>query len=95
MQVIKLLTRLRSNFSDLNEHKFRHIVSNTITTMCNFSAYIKATNHYLLHLPLHFPNSVYKLDYTHTHTNTHTHTHTHTHRYIYIYIPMFQASPRI
>ena len=35
---IKLLTRLRLNFSHLNEHKFRHNFNNTINPMCNCGA---------------------------------------------------------
>ena len=35
---IKLLTRLRLNFSHLNEHKFRHDFNNTINPMCNCGA---------------------------------------------------------
>ena len=32
---LKLLTRLRLNFSHLNEHKFRHSFRDTINPMCS------------------------------------------------------------
>ena len=32
---VKLLTRLRLNFSHLNEHKFRHNFHDTINPMCS------------------------------------------------------------
>ena len=35
---IKLLTRLRLDFSHLNEHKFRHNFNDTINPMCNCGA---------------------------------------------------------
>ena len=46
---IKLLTRLRLNFSHLNEHKFRHNFNDTINPMFNCSAATETTVHYLLH----------------------------------------------
>ena len=36
---IKLLTRLRLNFSHLNEHKFRHNFNDTINPTCNWDFY--------------------------------------------------------
>ena len=45
---IKLLSRLRLNFSHLNEHKFRHNFSDTIERMCNCGLEPKITLYYLL-----------------------------------------------
>ena len=47
--VLKLLTRLRSNFSPLNERKFRHNFRDTVNPMCCCDAGIEPTDHYLLH----------------------------------------------
>ena len=49
----KLLTRLRLNFSHLNEHKFRHNFKDTINPMCSCSSDIKTTDHYLLRCKLY------------------------------------------
>ena len=46
---IKLLTRLRLNFSHLNEHKFRHNFDDTINPMGNCGT---ATETNTLHLAL-------------------------------------------
>ena len=35
---IKLLTRLRLNFSHLNKHKFIHYFNDTTNPMCNYGA---------------------------------------------------------
>ena len=45
---IKLLTRLRLNFSHLNEHKFGHNFNETINPMRNCGAGTETTIHYLL-----------------------------------------------
>ena len=45
---LKLLTRLRLNFSHLNEHKFRHNFRDTVNPMCSCGAGIETTDHYLL-----------------------------------------------
>ena len=45
---IKLLTRLRLNFSHLNKHKFRHNFNDTINPMCNCATTTESTIHYLL-----------------------------------------------
>ena len=45
---LKLLTRLRSNFSHLNERKFRHDIRDTVNPMCSCGAGIETTDHYLL-----------------------------------------------
>ena len=44
----KLLTRLKLNFSHLNEHKFRHNFKNAVNPMCNYVAATETTIHYLL-----------------------------------------------
>ena len=44
----KLLTRLKLNFSHLNEHKFRHNFKNAVNPMCNCVAATETTIHYLL-----------------------------------------------
>ena len=46
---IKLLTRLRLNFSHLREHKFRHNFLDTLNPLCSCGLAIESTNHYLLH----------------------------------------------
>ena len=51
---IKLLTRLRLNFSHLNEHKFRHNFNYTTNPMCNCGATTEATIHYILAFPTSF-----------------------------------------
>ena len=43
-----LLTRLRLQFSHLNEHKFRHGFSDTIYPMCACGTEVKTTEHFLL-----------------------------------------------
>ena len=45
---VKLRTRLRLQFSDLNEHKFRHGFSNTISPMCACRTEIETTEYFLL-----------------------------------------------
>ena len=45
---IKLLTRLRVNFSHLREHKFRHNFLDTINPLCSCGLEIESTNHYIL-----------------------------------------------
>ena len=46
LNVIKLLTRLRVEFSDLCEHKFRH--NFYVTPMCMYSEDTETSEHYLL-----------------------------------------------
>ena len=41
---VKLLTRLRVQFSNLNEHKFRHGFEDTINTMCACGVKLKLLN---------------------------------------------------
>ena len=45
---VKLLTRLRLQFSHLNEHKFRHSFSDTINPMCACGTEIETTEHFFL-----------------------------------------------
>ena len=46
---IKFLTRLRLDFSHLNEHRFRHNFKNCLNPLCSCSLEIEDTLHYLLH----------------------------------------------
>ena len=46
---LKFLTRLRLDFSHLNEHRFRHNFQECINPFCNCSWVIEDTIHYLLH----------------------------------------------
>ena len=67
---MKLLTRLRLNFSHLNEHKFRHNFNDMINTMCNCAAATETAIHYLLRCRPYsvqradLIGGVYKLDTT-------------------------------
>ena len=42
---LKLLTRLRLNFSHVNEHKFRHNFKDTISPMCSCGFEPETTDH--------------------------------------------------
>ena len=46
---LKLLTSLRSGFSHLNEHRFRHNFENCVNPSCSCSLEDEDTLHYLLH----------------------------------------------
>ena len=67
---VKRLTRLRLNFSHLNEHKFRHNFKDTINPMCNCGAAAETTIHYILRCRLYsveraeLLDVAYKLDST-------------------------------
>ena len=50
---LKLLTRLRLNFSHLNEHKFRHNFKGTINPMRSSGFEPETTDHYLLSCKLY------------------------------------------
>ena len=50
---LKLLTRLRLNFSHLNEHKFRHGFKETVDPMCKCGVEIETTLHFLLRCRLY------------------------------------------
>ena len=56
---LKLLTRLRLNFSHLNEHKFRHNFNDTINPMFSCSKEPETTLHYLLRCDFY---SIYRLE---------------------------------
>ena len=49
---IKLLNRLKFNFSHLNEHKFRHNFQETVNPFYRCDAKTETTGHYLLRCPL-------------------------------------------
>ena len=53
---IKLLTRLRLNFSHLNEHKFRHNFLDTLNPMCSCGSEPETTAHFLLRCQNHVMN---------------------------------------
>ena len=46
---LKLLTRLRLEFSHLNEHRFRHNFESCVNPLCSCSLTTEDTEHYLLH----------------------------------------------
>ena len=45
---VKLLTRLRLQFSHLNEHKFRHGFNDTVDPFCAWGNEIETTEHFFL-----------------------------------------------
>ena len=45
---IKILNRLRVDFSHLNEHKFRHNFLDTLNPLCSCSLEIESTAHFFL-----------------------------------------------
>ena len=65
---LKSLARLRLNFSQLHEHKFRHNFSHIVNLMCSCGVEPEATLHYLLHCDPHsacrkeFLNGIYTLN---------------------------------
>ena len=73
---LKLLTRLRLQFSHLKEHKFRHGFSDTVSPMCEYNAEIEDTEHFLLRC--HFYsiqrfelfNNINKVDHSFTQLDT-------------------------
>ena len=63
---LKLLTRLRLNFSHLSEHKLRYNFIDTINPMCSCGFEPETTDHYILccsnlytHLRLYLLNDIY------------------------------------
>ena len=46
---LKFLTRLRLDFSHLNEHRLRHNFQDCLNPLCSSSLEIEDTKHYLLH----------------------------------------------
>ena len=73
---IKLFTRLRLQFSHLNEHKFRHGFVDTVTPICACNAEIEDTEHFLLRFRfdsnqrLEFSNNINKFDLFFTQLDT-------------------------
>ena len=67
---IKLLTRLRLNFSHLNEHKLRHNFLGTLNPVCSCGSEPETTAHFLSRCQNHVKNrskllkNVYNLDQT-------------------------------
>ena len=55
---IKLFNRLRIQFSNLNEHKFRHGFGDTINAMCACGSEVETTEHFLLSCHLYSPQSL-------------------------------------
>ena len=51
--VLKQLTRLRVNFSQLREHKFSHNFLDKINPLCSCCLKIESINHYLLRCSFH------------------------------------------
>ena len=52
---VKHLTRLRLQFSHLNEHKFRHGFEDTINATCGCGSEVETTEHFLLRCHLYSP----------------------------------------
>ena len=52
---LKLLTRLKLGFSQLNEHRFSHCFQSCVNPLCSCSVEIETTTHFLLHC-YHFSN---------------------------------------
>ena len=50
---VRILTKLRLNFSALNEHRFRHRF-NIVSPLCNCSTANEDTEHFLLHCPMFY-----------------------------------------
>ena len=50
---VKPLTRLRFEFSHLNEHKFRHGFKDTLNLLCTCGAEVETTEYFLLHCQLY------------------------------------------
>ena len=53
---IKLLNRLRVDFSHLNEHKFRYNFADTLNPLCSCSLETKSTAHFFL--PCRYYNNI-------------------------------------
>ena len=52
---VKLLTRLRLQFSHLNEHNLRPCFGDTINAMCTSRIEVETIEHFLLHCHLYYP----------------------------------------
>ena len=59
---VKLLTRLRLQFSHLNEHKFRHGFEDTINAMCACGSEVEFTEHFFLRCHLYSPQRLELLE---------------------------------
>ena len=57
---VKLLTRLRLQFSHLNEPKFRHNFKECVSPMCDCGAETETIGHFFLHCQF-FANEIQKL----------------------------------
>ena len=60
---VKLLTRLRLQFSHLNEHKFRHCFNDTLNPICACGTEIETTEHFLLRCHLYSTQRLELFDY--------------------------------
>ena len=52
---VKILIRLRLQFSHLNKHKFRHGFEDTINTMCACRSEVETNENFLLACHLYSP----------------------------------------
>ena len=50
---IKLITRLRVDFSHLREHKFKHSFQDTLNPICSCGFDVESSSHYILHSPMY------------------------------------------
>ena len=80
---VKLLTRLRLEFSHLNKHKFRHGLKDTLNPLCTCGAEAKTTEHFLLHCQLY---------YTHRFPFKRSRNCNCTHNYTHNYTPLKRSS---
>ena len=73
---VKLLTRLRLQFTHLNEHKFRHGFGDTVSPMYICNAEIEETKHFFLRCHFYFIqrfelfNNIDKVDLSFTQLDT-------------------------
>ena len=74
---LKLVTRLRLNFSHLNEHKSRHNFKDTVNPVCSCGFEPQTTDQYLLRYKLYtdlrldlFNDIIYIYIYIHIHIYT-------------------------
>ena len=56
---MKLLSRLRLQFTYLNEHKFRHGFNETVNPMCSRGNDVETTEHFLLRVIAFLPRDLY------------------------------------
>ena len=73
---LKLLTRLKLQFSHLKEHKFRHGFGDTLSPICGCNVEIEDTEHFLLRCYFYsiqrfeLFNNINKVDPSFTHIDT-------------------------